>query len=407
MNIALIAPTEIPARRANTVQVMKMAQALATTGQNVTVYSPLSSTTDRCTLPSWEQLAQHYGLTGSLSPAQEFPLTWLSAATNLRRYDYSLKAVLESRKNLCDLIYTRLIQAAALASLLGIPTILEVHDLPKGRSAATNFRLFLGGRGRCRLVMITRALADDLVRYFEIPTPGEPAAGIFSVILPDGVDMERYEKLPEPQAARMALRQEAGNENLELEQFTIGYTGHLYAGRGVEFILDLAERLPDIQFLLAGGEPADVERNRQVARRRELKRVILTGFVPNAALPTYQAACDVLLMPYGEKVAASSGGDIARYLSPMKLFEYMACNRPVIASDLAPLQEILNASNALLLPARNLEAWSEAILHLRNHPEEGAKLAAQARLDAVQYSWEKRAERLLAGLDRSRNEKTA
>ena len=90
-------------------------------------------------------------------------------------------------------------------------------------------------------------------------------------------------------------------------------------------------------FLIVGGEPQDVENLRQRVRVIGLKNVILTGFVPNARLPLYQAACDVLLMPYQRQVAASSGGDIARYLSPMKLFEYMACERPIISSDLPVL----------------------------------------------------------------------
>jgi glycosyltransferase involved in cell wall biosynthesis len=167
----------------------------------------------------------------------------------------------------------------------------------------------------------------------------------------------------------------------------------------VELILDLAEKLPEVQFLLAGGEAGDVERVRQEAQRRGLQRLLLAGFVPNARLPGYQAACDVLLAPYGEKVAASSGGDIARYLSPMKLFEYMACGRPVIASDLPPLREILNDANAVLLPPGDLQAWVDSITFLMIHPEKALKLGEQARQDAVQYSWEQRAGRLLAGLE--------
>ncbi len=398
MKVALIAPTEIPARRANTIQVMKMAQALVTCGHSVTVISPASGKLAQARKPGWEELAAHYGL------QCPFPVTWLRAAPSLRRYDYAMRAVRAARKGEFDLVYTRLVQAAAFASLLGTPTILEVHDLPRGRSPSAGVRLFIKGRGRRRLVAITRALANDLAQQFKIPGP---EAGAFTVVLPDGVDLERFENLPEPRAARLALHSQATFKNIEPERFTAGYTGHLYTGRGAEFMLDLAERLPEVQFLLVGGEPADVERLRQETQRRGSLRVSLAGFVANADLPLCQAACDVLLAPYGEKVAGSSGGDIARYLSPLKLFEYLACGRALIASDLPPLREVLNAENAVLLPSRDLEAWSAAITHIKNHPEEAAGLAAQARQDAGQYSWEKRAERLLAGLERTLNEKTA
>ncbi len=117
--------------------------------------------------------------------------------------------------------------------------------------------------------------------------------------------------------------------------------------------------------------------------------------MPNAELPLYQAACDVLLMPYQQKVAASSGGDIARYLSPMKLFEYLACQRPIVSSDLAVLQEVLNPQNAILAPADDPAAWERAIQSLRSDPELRNRLASQARQDAQRYTWETRARRIL------------
>jgi glycosyltransferase involved in cell wall biosynthesis len=128
-----------------------------------------------------------------------------------------------------------------------------------------------------------------------------------------------------------------------------------------------------------------------------LHNLILTGFVPNAELPIYQAACEVLLMPYQTQVAASSGGDIGRYLSPMKLFEYLACGRAILASDLSVLQEILNPQNAVILPRDDLDAWVEALITLRDDIPRRMALGAQARQDAEMYTWEKRASRILDG----------
>jgi glycosyltransferase involved in cell wall biosynthesis len=153
-----------------------------------------------------------------------------------------------------------------------------------------------------------------------------------------------------------------------------------------------------VVFLLAGGELQEVERLRERAYDQQLTNMIFTGFLPNAALPYYQAACDVLLMPYQQQVAASSGGDIARYLSPMKLFEYLACGRPILSSDLPVLQEILNPSNAVLLPPGDVSAWVRAIQELRLEPERSARLGEQARLDASRYTWEGRAAQILEGL---------
>jgi glycosyltransferase involved in cell wall biosynthesis len=374
VKIALVAPTHLPARRANTVQVMKMAQALALLGHEVRLAAP-----QRPAQPvSWSELARHYGL------RVEFPVEWLPAHQALRRYDYGLRAVAWTRRWRADLLYTRLPQAAALGSLLDLPTIFEAHDLPQGRMGVWLLRAFLRGSGARRLVVITRVLADDLAAIGAPPAP-------FTQIAPDGVDLERYQDLPTPEEARRRL-----GGKLRAWRFTAGYTGHLYTGRGAELILRLAARLPQMDFLLAGGEAADIAHYQ--ARAVGLENVFFADFVPNADLPLYQAACDALLMPYQTRVAASSGGDISRYLSPMKLFEYLACGRAVLSSDLPVFREALSEQNALLLPADDLEAWAAALLRLHGDPSLREQLGAQARREAQKYAWEVRSARLLEGL---------
>jgi glycosyltransferase involved in cell wall biosynthesis len=63
------------------------------------------------------------------------------------------------------------------------------------------------------------------------------------------------------------------------------------------------------------------------------------------------------------------------------------------------LKEILNETNAQLLPPEEPEAWREALLRLRNDPERRARLGQQARQDAQRYSWTERARRALEGLE--------
>lgn len=332
----------------------------------------------------WSELKRHYGL------RLEFPVAGLAAAPALRRYDYGLRSVLWARRWGAELIYTRLPQAAAAASLLGLPVILEVHDLPQGQAGPLVFRLFLRGRGARRLVVISRLLAEDLNQRLGAPQP-EDSPRSFTVIAPDGVDLERYAAVPSPAEARRRF-------DWLPDRFTVGYTGHLYPGRGSGLLLDLAKILPEINFLLTGGEPQDVERLRRSGNESKLDNIYLTGFIANAELPAYQAACDLLLMPYQQRVAASSGGDIARYLSPMKVFEYLACGRPILSSDLPVLREVLNNENAILLPPDDPSAWAGAIRNLQADPGLRQRMAERARLSAGQYAWEQRAKQILTGL---------
>jgi len=376
VKITLIAPTYLPARRANTIQVMKMAQAFVVLGHKALVLVPGKG---RST-PTWAELARHYGL------QHHFDIEWLSAWPRLRRYDYGLTAVHRARSWDADLIYTRLPQAAALASFWGSPTIFEVHDLPQGVLGPWLLRRFFSGRGARALVMITAALKEALTSRFST------SADLPLVIAPDAVDLARYQNLPSPAEARQTLD---SAHRIPNSPFVAGYTGHLYPGRGSRLMLQMADQLPEVDFLLVGGDPVDVERLRGEAESRGLTNVTLTGFVSNTELPLYQSACDLLLMPYQRNVSASSGGDIARYLSPMKLFEYLACGRPILSSNLPVLQEVLNPQNAVLLPPDDLESWVVAIRELHHNPAQRATLAAQAQQDAQQYSWEARAARIL------------
>lgn len=379
MKAAIIAPTYLPARRANTVQVMKMADAILAQGHQVQLLVPGDPPEDLAA----EQIRAQYGL------QHDFPIHWLPHHPGLRSYDFGLRAVQWARRQQAGLIYTRHPQAAAAGSLSGLPTVLEVHDLPQGTLGPMLFRAFLRGRGARRLVVITRALLRDLQAAYRLPDrPG------FTLVLPDGVDLQRYTGLPDPPAARQSLRASGALDGLPAGAFTAGYTGHLYAGRGVHILLELARRLPHVNFLLVGGEPQDVERLRRQARQAGLDNLLLVGFVPNAHLPAYQAACDALLMPYQHRVAASSGGDIGRYLSPMKLFEYLACRRPILCSDLPVLREVLDEDSAVLLPPENPLAWTEALQALQADPERAARLAARAGELAREYTWEKRAARI-------------
>ncbi len=410
MKIAVIAPTEIPSRRANSMQVMKMAQAFVILGHQLRLVAPrytqvgYTDTTEKCNLSTeidgnfrnvpdliWENLSKHYGI------KHRFPIDWLPATPRLRGYDYGLRAVRWARKWKAELIYTRLPQSAAISSTMRLATILETHDLPQGRFGGMIFLRFLRGRGAKRLVLITKALATDISQKLDID-----CLPPFTVIAPDGVDLERYAHLPEPTSARFSLYQHKfafRNKDIPIDRFTVGYTGHLYEGRGADLLLELGARLPEFLFLIVGGEPQDVSHLQEIVNARGLENIILTGFIPNSDLANYQAACDVLIMPYQSRVSASSGGDISRYLSPMKLFEYLASERAIISSDLPVLQEVLNAKNSILLSGEDLNSWMDAIRMLHSNPELRMKLAKKARQDANLYTWESRAKHILQGLE--------
>ncbi|MEW6566768.1 MAG: glycosyltransferase [Chloroflexota bacterium] len=377
MRIACIASSRIPSRTANSIQVMKVCQALVELGHDVRLWVP-----GKAPAEAWEALAEHYGL------RRRVAVEWLGYIPPLRRYDFCLRALRRARAWRPDLYYVWLLPAAALASRRGLPTLLEVHDRPTGRLGPRWLGMFMRGPGARRLLTVSEALRQWLEEQYR--TPLRPP---YAVVAPNGVDLERYADLPSPAEARRQLGLP--------ERFTAGYTGHLYPGRGIGLLLDLARRNRDLSFVWAGGEPEAVRLWESRLRQASIENVTQLGFVPNERLPLIQAACDVLLMPYERRIAGSGGGDSAGSASPMKAFEYLAAGRAILSSDLPVLREVLNEANAVLLPPEDIETWDQALKALASDEARRQALAARARADAARYSWTGREQQALQGLEGS------
>jgi glycosyltransferase involved in cell wall biosynthesis len=373
MRIICIAASFVPSKTANSIQVVKAAHALAELGHEVTLLVPGD-------VPAaWDDLRSHYGLKRS------FEVRWLSENLAFRRYDYAVKAVREAKKLKPDLVYTWVLQAAVLSLYEKIPTVLEIHDRVLGRLGPWLFRKFWQARTPHQLLTNTEALRQTLIAEFDLqPCPGD------IIVAPNGVELERYQGLPDSKTAR---------KNLGLpEGFTAGYTGHFYAGRGMDLMVALAKSMPDIRFLWVGGRAPDVTLWRDRLEEQGVTNINLTGFVDNAVLPQYQAAADVLLMPYATRIAGSGGGDSAAIASPMKMFEYMAAGRPILTSDLPVIHEVLDEGMAVFCPPENPSSWEQSLRALQGDPDRQRRLAEASRAAVRQYTWQVRAEKALTGL---------
>jgi glycosyltransferase involved in cell wall biosynthesis len=380
MRIACISTSTVPSRTANSMQLMKACQALLELGHTVRLWVP--SVSEKV---GWEELTPHYGIRGG------YGISRLVRLPSLRGYDFCARAVRDARRWRADLLYVWPYQAAAYSSWLKLPTLLELHDRPAGVMGPLLLRAFFRGRGVKRVLYTTHGLREAIQSLLNVELE-QPLA----IHAPNGTDLEQYRDLPPPTDARREL----GLPN----RFTVGYTGHLYAGRGLDMMLDLARRNPELMFLWAGGNPQEVDAWNARAVAEGIDNLELLGFVPNTGLPLVQAACEVLLMPYEHTIAVSSGGDTAQTASPMKLFEYMASGRAILSSDLPVIREVLNPRNAVLLPPEDTAAWSSALQRLAREPHQRETLGRQAREDAAQYTWKRRAERALEGFPEAHRE---
>jgi len=367
MNIVAVAGSVIPSDTANSMQVMKACQALVQLGHQVTLLVPGTKNQDA-------NLQQHYGL------QTEIPIEWLSSSS---RRIFTWKAVRRTRALKADLLYTWFPQSAVFGLLSRLPVVFEIHIQPTGLFGPAWHRLFAILRGRKRLASISRALVDILER--DVQAKFQPHE---IVIASNGVDLEQYASLPDPVTARRQMGLRAAR--------TVMCTGHLYAGRGVDLFLRLAKSIPQAQFVWVGGRADDVKKWQGCV---ESDNVTFTGFIPNRDLPLYQAAADVLLMPYSRSIMGSSGSaDSANVASPMKMFEYMAAGGAIVSTDLPVIREVLNEKSAVFCEPDDLSSWKSAIEILIDDESRRAALGKQAKRDAQGYTWLARAQRILNGL---------
>jgi glycosyltransferase involved in cell wall biosynthesis len=370
MKIAVIAPAAIPSVTANSVQVMKVCQALVQNGEEVNLFVPENGNLD------WQELKAHYGLTVT------FPIQRVRSEKFLKRFDFILNSLRQAKRNKTEAIYTRMIWVAAIAAWLKRPVIFELHDLPAGRLGMSLFKCYLMQNGKKLTAFITDALQRLVEKSANVDLTSEK-----TIIAPDGVDLERYEHLPNASEARVKL----GLKDVS----TVGYSGGFYEGRGLGTLLKLAGVNPKIQFLLIGGKPDAVSEWRTHVNKLGLTNVVLTGFVDNQILPLYQAAADILIMPYGKTISGSSGGNIADVCSPMKMFEYMASGRAILTSDIPVLREVLSERTALFYTPEEFDDLCEKLTMLLTDTELKNRLCSKAREEVGSYSWRERMQRIL------------
>jgi glycosyltransferase involved in cell wall biosynthesis len=371
MKIALITNSRIPSLTANSIQAMKVAQALMQLGHDVKMFAPAEAKP-----ASRETLLTHYGL--HLAP----PIKLIPSFKFLRRLDFAILAQSAAKKSGADLIYTWLPQSAVFGLLRQFPVVLEMHADVSGNGIGW-LRLFFILEGRKLLTTTNQALKATLERSIQLPITNH-------LVAPNGVELEKYQNLPTPSEARRQL-------NLK-ENLTAGFTGHIYPGRGAELLFELAQSLPAVNFLWVGGTPELVGFWRGKLTEAGMTNVTMTGFVQHENIPLYQAAADILLMPYSKSISASSGQDIAEVINPMKMFEYMAAGRAIVSADLPSIREILNNENSVLCEPGDVRKWKAKIENLLANESCRFALGIQAQKDVERFTWIEREKRIMESI---------
>ena len=162
--------------------------------------------------------------------------------------------------------------------------------------------------------------------------------------------------------------------------------GSFYKGRGIDVIQKLSKLTPNIDYYLYGQRDEDV---------RSTKNFRVFPHVSYSESTKLIKSADLLLMPYQSKVSINSSNfddEISKFISPLKMFEYLATGIPIISSDLEVLREILiNQKNSVLIKNySNPFSWKNAIFNLSNNYSLRKYISKNSKATAINNSWEKR-----------------
>ncbi|MCG3206490.1 MAG: D-inositol-3-phosphate glycosyltransferase [Anaerolineae bacterium] len=378
--LVYISGSTIPSRSANSLQTMLMCQAFARLGLIVDLITPIKlwhywkNRNENCY--QYYDVDQDFTITYIPFPSPHL-LTSFDTFTFYLGADQFAAWLVHQRK--ADICYTREMRVAWTTVASQIPTIYECHYPPPTQAKAQKLALAAEQSSMLAVVAISAALRDLLI------STGVPAEKI--IVAHDGVDLSRYN----PTLTRDDARQLLG---LPLQKKIAVYAGHLFYwsnkgdGKGTNHIIESAALHPDVLFLIVGGWGEHIDRARNLTSG--LENIQFIGFVQNKLVPLYLAAADVLLMPYTWDLP------IAGYFSPLKMFEYMASGRPIIASCLPTIQEVLtNGENAILVQPGSTAQLAKGINTVLENPDLAIRLGLQAYQSVLKYTWEKRAEQII------------
>jgi glycosyltransferase involved in cell wall biosynthesis len=275
----------------------------------------------------------------------------------------------------------------SLAKRLGVPYVVEVEgplaDLRYERGtrglrpvgdALERRRL----AGAAALVTISAAMSRQLVRA------GAAADRTFTV--PNVVDAERFRSDPD---ARAAIRRRLGID----DRIVVGFHGVFSPWYGLDVLVDAlaAAAAPRLALLLVGD---GVERKRVERLVREHgveESVTITGFVPHSEVPAYVDAFDVAVVP-----------DHVWWTSPLKLFEYGAMGKPVVAARVPSVEAVAGDDEVLFVEPRSVAEIAAAVKTLADDAARRAELGRRwSERVAAEYGRPQLVQRLAEALQRA------
>jgi glycosyltransferase involved in cell wall biosynthesis len=375
MKIAFIYRGDPRHRTANRLSMFQNIAAAKRLGNDVVLITPREGMSATTASDAVAAALQEFGI-GEAVPVQRIPRPTFKGRA---KRSFDLLAACWARARGFDLIWSREFHAADKTTALGLNTVIEHHHPFTARQWKIARRM-LSRNSFKGVAAISGAHKDILL------SGGWPEDKL--VVVHSGVDLSPFTNSDKGRDLREGLA--ASGQPL------IVYAGSLYAGKGCEQVMLAARRLERAKFVCVGGRDHEVTRFREQVQSLGLTNIEFVGHVPHALVSSYLLAADILIAPFTEEARDIAGKIISPFSSPLKLFEYMAAGKPIVASSIGAIPEVItHDETGLLVEPGNVAELVGAISRLLNDRALAARLAKGAQRNARLYTWDKRVARVL------------
>ncbi|WP_210143593.1 glycosyltransferase family 4 protein [Staphylococcus sp. GDY8P94P] len=281
---------------------------------------------------------------------------------------YTIKNINDFKQDLKNketVFYGRDIMTLFLIAFFSNNVYIELHSIPSSVIKKLILKIMFKNKLVNRIFVISDALKKDVCNVFNAEEKDV-------VVVHDGADIHDF----------------SNNEDNK----KIGYVGSINKGRGIELILKLAHIHQELEFNIIGGDFSDLKEKLEI--KDVPSNVKLLGYLSQKEIEVFIKDFYILLAPYQEKVGVDKiNSDTSRWMSPIKLFEYMSFGKAIIVSDINVLREvIINNYNGVFAKPNDVNDWSRKIELLLENKDFHHQLKSNS-FDTLKdyYTWDKRA----------------
>lgn len=348
MKIVYISRSIIPSRTANSINVVKMCSTFASLGHEVTLLAPWTKKLEEKNV---DNIFEYYGIKNNF----ELKKLYSPNIKFFKKKIYSIRCLKEIQKINPDFVYGRNdMFAFYLTQKNNFFTLFEQHEpFRENNFEHFMFRKFLKlKKERIKLITISNKLREMYCEKYSLEKKS-------ILVTQSATDLFDNKKLPDIKPL----------EN----KINIGYIGSLFKGRGIEIIIELAKSFDNINFHIIGGKEEDIKYWKK--KSNNLTNLNYYGFINPKETYKYRNMCDILLAPYQDNKAGNRNSE---YMSPIKIFEYMASGKAIICSDMPAIRESINENHAILVKDNSIREWTKCLGDLINNKEKIEKISQNA-----------------------------